>query len=394
MMKKRSFVVGMYLSGCVVALHPARAMISPQPINIDGGPLGALQLSGGADGIGYYLTGTGDKAACNLDIYCPAGDKSVGTELANYYFSIQKTSGEIQFTINVAGTGGVVLGTEPYPASTNYITPLFESYVSIVPNSQLTLSAGQIPSLEGYESQPDWVNSNMLNSLLYDTENAVDRGVMAAYTNKSGTVNATVSFSDGYRTGVFNYLQVLAGYNFTEFDSSSVSVDAYTGINLGRSGLNTVGAYGPTSEYAALYNSNMVGAYIGGYSLGNLSLVPEVQFQWVNADAQLGIPKESQNLGLLLLTDYTFGKSPYSIGGFAEYAVTHGSSTTWFIGPNAAAVGVSVAPTWQRQNLFARFNAGYLYLTNNKADGVSYGYGSNNEGKGQFTGVLEAGVTF
>lgn len=300
----------------------------------------------------------------------------------------------MQFTIQVGGTSSLVLGTAPYQASTDYISPLYESYISIVPNSQLTISAGQIPSQEGYESLPDWVNSNAFNSLLYYTQNTVSRGVMAAYTNKSGTINTTVELSDGYRTGVFNYLQVLAGYNFTEFGNSNMYVDAYAGINLGRSGLNTTGAYGPTADYAGLYNSNMVGAYVGGYSLGSLSLVPEVQFQWTKADAQLGIPKESQNLGFLLLTDYSFGESAYSIGGFVEYAVTHGSSTTWFIGPNAAAVGVSVAPTWQHRNLFARLDAGYLYLTNNKADGVSYGYGSNNEGKGQFTGVLEGGVTF
>ena len=389
-MSRKYLAIGFCLSGCVLAVQPAHALNGPQTIEIDGGPYGSLNISGGFDSFAYYVGGTGDKNACNFQIYCLMGDKSTGAYVGNFLFSVQKPTGILQFTVQVGATSSLSLGTPPYEAGFSNISPLYEGYISIVPNSQWTISAGQIPSQEGYEALPDWSNSNMLASLLYYTENTVSRGAMAAWTNTAGTINATLEFGDGYRTGVFNYLQYLLGYTF----NSGVYVDTYGGINLGRSGLNTVGAYGPTSQYSALYNSNMVGAYIGGYTRGNLSLVPEVQFQWAKADAQLGLPKESQNLGFLLLTQYNFGVSPYSIGGFLEYAVTHGPSTTWFIGPNAAAVGVSIAPTWQRRNLFARINVGYLYLTNNKANGVSYGYGSNNEGKGQFTGVLEGGLLF
>ncbi len=391
-MKKKILASCTCLCGYLLAASPASALNGPQSIEIDGGPLGSVNFSGGVDGFGYYITGTGSKEACNVDIYCLLGDKPAGILAGNYLFSLQKTTGKVQFTLQVGATSSFSLGTQPYEASFDGITPLYESYISIVPNSQWTISAGQIPSQEGYEALPDWTNANMLASLLYYTQNTVSRGALVSYTNVFDTINATVEFSDGYRTGVFNYLQYLLGYNF----ASGVYVDTYGGINTGVSGLNTTGAYGPTSEYAALYNSSMVGAYVGGFTTaqGNLSLVPEVQFQWVKANAKLGIDKESQNLGLLLLTQYNFGQSPYSIGGFLEYAVTHGTSNTWFIGPNAAAVGVSVAPTWQHRNLFARVNFGYMYLTNNKADGVSYGYGSNNDGKAQFTGVLEGGVTF
>ena len=85
----------------------------------------------------------------------------------------------------------------------------------------------------------------------------------------------------------------------------------------------------------------------------------------------------------------------------AEYFDSHtsalntGSASTWFIGPNAEAIGAAVAPTWQYKDLFARANAGYLYLLNNKgSDGASYGYGNNGNGRGQFVGTLEAGLLF
>jgi hypothetical protein len=388
-MKKLILSSGLCLAA--LSLQPAYALNGPDSIEIDAGPLGSANISGGTDGFGYFLTGTGDKNACNYEIYCQLGDKPVGIDDLNYLIIVTKTSGTLQYTVEVGATSSLTLGTIPIQATSGNLSPLYEAFVSYVPNANLTISAGQIPSQEGYESLPDWSNANMLASLLYYTQNTVSRGILATYNNTAGTINATLEFSDGYRTGVFNYLQFLAGYNF----ANSSYIDVYGGIALGRSGINTVGAYGPTSEgYAAEYNSDMIGAYYGGYSFGNLSVVPEVQFQYSKADAIVGLPKSTSNYGALVILDYSFGQTPYSIGGFIEYAASQGSDNTWFIGPNAAAVGVSVAPTWQRRNLFARFNAGYLYLTNNKADGVSYGYGSNNEGKGQFTGILEAGVLF
>ena len=131
--------------------------------------------------------------------------------------------------------------------------------------------------------------------------------------------------------------------------------------------------------------------------------MPEVQYQVAKADAKVGIYKETSNFGAALFSTYTFGKSPYSLGSWIEYFDSHGStenqnsnypSNNWFLGPNAEAIGFAVAPTWQYKDLFARANAGYLYLLNNKADGVTYGYGANGAGRSEFTGTLEAGILF
>ena len=129
--------------------------------------------------------------------------------------------------------------------------------------------------------------------------------------------------------------------------------------------------------------------------------MPEVQYQVAKADQQLGLDKESSNFGAALFETYTFGKSPYSLAGWVEYFDSHNSAQEaanddfWFVGPNAEAVGLSVSPTWQYKYLFARANAGYLYLLNNKgANGATFGYGSNGTGRSNFTGTLEAGVLF
>jgi hypothetical protein len=177
-------------------------------------------------------------------------------------------------------------------------------------------------------------------------------------------------------------------------------LNVYGAGNLGTTGVNatiygggTVGGYGP--EFV---NSDMVGAYYS-YTLGNLNLVPEVQFQYAKENAKIGITKGTYNGAAALFGDYSLGStSPYSVGAWVEYFTSHTSAadeTDWFIGPDASGVGAAVAPTWQYKDLFARANAGYIYLTNNKgSDGSKYGYGNNGTGRGEFVGTLEAGLLF
>jgi hypothetical protein len=139
-------------------------------------------------------------------------------------------------------------------------------------------------------------------------------------------------------------------------------------------------------------NSQMVGGYYS-WTQGNLNLVPEVQYVYAKADQKLGIFKSTANLGAAVFGDYAFGTSPYSLGGWVEYEKSQGAGS-WFVGPNSEAVGFAVSPTWQYKDLFARVNAGALYLLNNKYDGATYGYGHNGTDKVQFTGTLEAGLLF
>jgi hypothetical protein len=409
-MRRQLLGLGFVAASSLLALHAAQAMTGPTAIQIDGGPIGALQLSGGVDGYGYYLSGTNNNG--NL----PGTSQPIGMNVGNAMIELQKTDGELQFTVEVGSQGGNLslgwpsVGTNGRVAQTtisNFSTgPLYAGYITVAPKDMpFTFSAGMMPSLEGYESGLDWNNPVALTTALWNVENSQNRAVEGTYTQ--GPVAVTVTFGDGYNTGVFNFLQGLVTYTF---NSTNVLNVFYAG-NLGTTGLNAK-TYGGTAGYGSLNvgtygpqfdNSQMIGAFYS-YTKGNLNLVPEVQYQYAKANAKIDLFKPSSNLGLAMFADYTFGTSPYSLGGWAEYFDSHTSalnqaanpsSATWFIGPNAEAIGAAVAPTWQYKDLFARANAGYLYLLNNKgADGVSYGYGSNGNGRGQFLGTLEAGLLF
>jgi hypothetical protein len=127
--------------------------------------------------------------------------------------------------------------------------------------------------------------------------------------------------------------------------------------------------------------------------MGNLNLVPEVQYVYAKADAQLGLAKGSSNLGTALFGDYSFGTSPYSVGGWVEYEDSFGDDS-WFIGPKSELVGFAVSPTWQYKDLFARASGGVGYLLNNKDDGSTYAYGRKGNNKLSEDVTLEAGLLF
>jgi hypothetical protein len=370
------------------ALHTANAMSGPTAIQIDGGPLGPLEVSGGVDGYGYYLTGT--NKAGNL----PGTNEADGMEVANALIEVQKNTGVLQFTLQVGGNGGTAFFGSGHPGQTSISTyttgPLRAGYVTVAPpGSPVTLSFGQIGSLEGWESGVEWNNANQLTTEMFYVENSQSRGVEASY--NSGPISATVSFGDGYDTGVFNFMEAIATYSIDANNAATI----YYGGNLGTTGTLVKSNEGPT----AYQNSQMIGAFYS-YTAGNLNLAPEVQYQYAKADAKIGIQKPTYNFGAALFADYSIGTSPYSIGAWGEYFTSHASvadsgAGAWYIGPDSEGVALSVSPTWQYKDLFARADAGYIYLLNNKSSGgVSYGYGGSGTDRGEFVGLLEAGLLF
>ncbi len=374
------------------ALQSAQAFNGPSAIKIDGGPLGPLQLSGGADGYMYALSGTGNSTSGGL----LGTDKSTGAEFMNGQIEVQKTSGLVQFTIQVGSNNSLTLGTKPTATSVQTFStgPLYAGYITLAPTKNFSISVGQIGSLEGYESGIDWNNANVLTTDLFYVENSQSRGVSATYT--MGPVSASVTFGDGFDTGVFNFLQGLVTYSFN--DNNALSVFGAT--NLGHTGLlaNTYGSattpynQSTVGSYGANYiNSTMIGGYYS-YTHGNLNLVPEVQYVYAKPDQKVGISKFTSNFGAALFADYAFGKSPYSLGGWVEYFSSNGPGF-WFLNPGAQGYGLSVTPTWQNKNLFVRGDLGLLHLTKVGYAG-STGYGANGTGRNQATFVVEAGVLF
>ncbi|MDE8348170.1 MAG: hypothetical protein POG74_01620 [Acidocella sp.] len=328
----------------VIALpSKARALNPPQNIAIDGGPLGQIVFSGGVDG-GFYAQSN-----------APKNTKTYGAALGNALVELQKTTGIVQFTIEIGAYSAQTLGAAPVVNNYFSVSPLFAGYITIAPNDNVSVSAGQLNPLVGYEGAQDWLNTGEFFSAIAATQPGQGRGVQIALTQ--GTLSASLSLTDGYYTGVVNYLQGIGSWAPNEQNSLSV----YGGGNLGRTGVNALG-----SGNVLLNNSTLLGAFYTR-TQGGLSITPEVQVQYANPNAALGLGGYARNLSAAVFALYQFSGTNYSLGGFVEYATqaSNKAATTtadfFGTGPNSSFYGVSIAPAWQKGNLFARADLGLLH---------------------------------
>lgn len=384
------------VAACGVSLGTipiAHAMNGPTAITINAGPLGELQVTGGMDGYMYSLSGTGDSG--NLGLL--GTDKSTGAEFMNGLIKVEKTTGLLRFTVQGGATTPFTLGTAPTAAAAQAFPtgPLYAAYLTLAPTSDFTISAGQIGSVEGYESAIDWENANVLTTDIFYVQNGQSLGVTASYSH--GPLSATLTFGDGFNTGVWNFLQGDVSYAANANNSLTI----YGATNLGTTGPGAhfygsadtpygdsyVGS-GPLSA-SPLVNSTMIGGFYS-FTSGNLNLVPEVQYVYAKANHKVGLDKFSSNFGAALFADYQFGSSPYSLGAWAEYFSSNGPDL-WFANPGAQGVGFSVTPTWQSKYIFVRADLGYLHLTK-VGDGDAYGPSGTD--RNQVTGLIETGVLF
>ena len=143
--------------------HAARSTL-PHHLRI-AGPLGTLELSGGADGYAYALTGAGDETNKGL----LGTSTSAGVQFLNGLIQLQKPDGLLRFTVQVGAVNSLTLGTKPAPPSVQTWStgPVRTAYVTLAPTENFTISVGQMGSVEGFELSIDWENYNLLTTALW-----------------------------------------------------------------------------------------------------------------------------------------------------------------------------------------------------------------------------------
>jgi hypothetical protein len=384
----------------------AHAVEGPKPVAFEAGPLGTLDFSAAGDGYFFFQSGTSSDSKTSI-----AGKQPTGVDVNAWLIELRKSTGLVQFTIQLGEWQNINLGTNR-PAQVNDQRfangPFRTALVTLAPTRDLRVSIGQFPSLEGWESVFPWNNPSALRTVVNAGENSSSRGVEADYAH--GPLSASVAFGDGYDTGVWNYVQFLA----TGKLNADNGISLFGGVPLGVTGPNTfaygeggMSAGGPNGNGGqgtlAAVNSNMVGAWYT-WNDGDLSIRPEVQFQWTRpinkyADRTSGglsddIPKETGNFATAVFASYKFGESPYSLGGWAEYATSHGTGAqaSWFIAPDAELVGFAIAPAWQYKQFFTRLNIGYVRLLNRGTP--SAGFGDTGNGRNQVVTTLEFALVY
>src|SRR5438552_1143211 len=168
---------------------------NPNPMKFDVGPLGTVYLTGVVSGLGMFQSSP------------LLGDHNSNVDLSNGQFIAQTTEGLFQFYTQVGVYSLPALGT-PYAhvdrTTGDTFGPVPVTYLKIAPNDVFSVQVGKLPTLIGAESTFTFQNMNIERGLLWNQENAINRGIQANYT--TGPLALSVSLNDGFYSDSYNWL--------------------------------------------------------------------------------------------------------------------------------------------------------------------------------------------
>jgi hypothetical protein len=344
----------------------------PNPYNVELGPLGKVYATGVVSGLVLWQ-----------DNRFPT-DHHFEADLDNGQVFLQNTTGLFQFFLQAGAYSLPALGS-PYIRASNALStfygPLPQAFVKLAPTDNFSVMAGKLPTLIGAETTFSFQNYNIERGLLWNQENAVNRGVQANYT--AGPVALSASWNDGFYSDRFNW--AFGSITYT-FDPNN-SFEFVGGGNLGRTGKATIAT-------PLFQNNSDIFDWIYNGTWGPISITPYVQYTSVSKDLALGIPHGASTVGFALMGAYTFNDN-MKLAARGEYITSSGSlangAPSLLYGPGSDAWSITLTPTYQYKIFFARGEFSYVeagHITPGFAFGPA---GTKNE---QVRLLFETGVLF
>jgi len=341
------------------------------PHEIDGGPFGKIQITGILSGMGW------------TEGNYVSGDTPTHWDVSNAQVFVQKTTGWWQFYLqggayNLPAVGTPFLSTKD--TVQNIYGPFPQGYLKLV-KGNFSAEIGALPTLIGAEYTFDFENMNIERGLLWNQENAVNRGVQLNETFKK--LSVSLSWNDGFYSNRYTWLTGTMGYAI----NASNTLTFVGGGNAGQYAKNTLAT-------PLFLNNSQIYELIYTYSHENWMIQPYFQYTDVPTNAKIGIAQGAATRGGALLLNYNF-KHGISLAVRPEYISATGSvknsAINLLYGPGSGAFALTVTPTYRKGGFFIRGDASVVHATNSTPGDV---FGLAGRNVNQARGVLEAGLLF
>lgn len=353
---------------------PNPAVVGPlqasPPITFEAGPLGKLNLNGIVSGVGFWQ---GNHVA---------GDDPSRVDLSGAQIFLQKTTGWWQFYVQVGGYSIVALGTPFIPtqkAVSDLYGPAPMAYLKLVPAKNTSILLGKLPTVMGAENTFDFQNMNIQRGLLWNQENAINRGIQLNQT--LGKFLASFSWNDGYYSNRYSWLTGSLTYT-----SGPHSVALSAMGNLSQTAKQTLAT--PVQNNSSMY------ALVYTYSKNGWIVQPYFQYSNVASNPSIGVVDGASTRGAALLVSRKFLRG-FSMAGRGEYISSTGSlarsSVNLLYGPGSGAWSVTATPTWQYRRFFARGDVSLVRAIDFQP---SSAFGRDGTKADQLRGVVELGFLF
>jgi len=343
-----------------------------KPLKVDAGPLGNVYVTGVASGIAQWENNAFP------------GDRLDQLDVTNGQVFVQKVDGLVQFFAELGAYSLPDLGS-PYirsgKATGNFYGTFPQWFVKLAPNDSFSVEAGNLPTLIGAEYTFTFENVNVERGLLWNQENAVNRGIQVNYT--SGPLAMSFSWNDGFFSNRYSWLWGSAVYTINP--SNTVAF-------IGGGTLNTETV---SSAVTPLYQNNeQIYNLIYTHTSGPWTLVPYIQYTRVPSDSQLGTSQGASTFGAALLATYALDGG-YSVASRVEYISSSGDAAagapSLIYGPGSNAWSFTITPTYQKGVFFARGELSYVKATSTTA---GFAFGPTGTNTSQTRLLVETGVLF
>jgi hypothetical protein len=340
------------------------------PASFDAGPFGKVSVNGILNGFGSW---TGNYIS---------GDSSTQAALSNGQVWIQKADGKFQFYLQAGAYDLPSLGT-PFLSTdktiSNLYGPIPVGYVKLQAGKNTSFQIGSMPTLIGAEYTFTFENMNIARGLLWNQENAVNKGIQVNQT--MGKVTASLSWNDGFYSNRYTWLTGSLTYV-----NGPHSLAFVAGGNYGKTAFQTYAT--PVQNNSSIYN------VIYTYSKGSWIIQPYWQYTNVPTNANIGITKGASTNGGAILISRAF-KHGFSLPVRFEYISSSGNinedSVNLLYGPGSAGTSITVTPTFQYSGFFFRGDISYVHAT-----GITPGdaFGQGGTLKSQPRAMAEIGFIF
>ena len=312
-----------------------------------------------------------------------AGDNSTHYDVSNAQVFVQKTTGWWQFYLqggayNLPAIGVPFLSTAD--TLKNLYGPFPQGYLKLV-KGNFNIEIGALPTLIGAEYTFSFQNMNIERGLLWNQENAVNKGIQLNWTHKKLTTS--FSWNDGFYSDRYTWLSGSLTYVFNAVHSLSFV------------GGGNAGAYAKNTPATPLFlNNEQIYNLIYSYTKGNWVVQPYFQYTDVPTNARIGITRGAGTKGGAVLVTYNF-KRGFSLSARPEYIKSTGSlqngAANLLYGPGSGAFAFTLTPTYRKDAFFLRGDLAIVHATS-LTPGSAFGPAGLNAN--QPRGLLEAGFMF
>jgi hypothetical protein len=353
---------------------PSPSMAGPLatgiPHELSAGPFGKIEVTGVLSGMGWT---EGDHLSF---------DSPTHWDLSNAQIFIQKTTGWFQFFLQAGAYNLPAIGT-PFLGTPDTIKgfygPFPQGYIKLV-KGNFNVEVGALPTLIGAEYTFTYENMNIERGLLWNQENAVNRGIQLNDTYKKLTV--AFSWNDGFYSNRYTWLSGSLAYAFNSSNTLSFV------------GMGNAGAYARVSATSiatpTTLNNSQIYNLLYTYTKGPVTITPYYQYTVVKANPSIGIPVGAHTNGGAILANYNF-KHGISLSVRPEYIKSTGPNLLY--GPSTGAFGFTITPTYVKDAFFIRGDFSIVHATNFDPT-TGFAFGPDGTKLNQPRGVIEAGFLF